>query len=395
MAKRVEGGLSLGGYCDEHFAAVRHAFAENFLEHDEIGGAVAVILNSRVVVDLYGGHVDARRTELWQPDTLVDVYSVGKAVLAVLTLILVERGMVELDAPVTRYWPEFGAHDKGALTVRGLLAHRAGLPAIRRRLPDDALFDWRVMCDALAAEAPFWAPGQAHGYHVNTYGFLVGEVVRRVTGVPVGEAVRRYVAGPIGAAFAFGVRRAQQQRIAAVCGPSTMPVVPERWSELFPPTGDAERDLMTWHTYFNPNGLCGAGIVNSPEWRAAEIPSANGHATARAVAAIYAAFLAGGPQGARWVGPTLRAEAVTMHSDGADTVIGRHSRFGLGFQLPHPERAIGPNARAFGHYGYGGSLGFADPDAGLAFGYLTNHPSTRRWSAPRAQRLIDAVYASL
>jgi CubicO group peptidase (beta-lactamase class C family) len=385
----------IGGHCDAQFRAVHRVFTENFTAHEEIGAALCVIVGRELVIDLHGGFTDESHTTPWQPDTLVNVYSLGKGILAVLTLILVEHGLIELDAPVGRYWPEFAAHGKGALTVRGLLAHRAGLPAVRRRLPENSMLDWGTMCDALAGQAPFWTPNQAHGYHVNTYGFLIGELVRRATGLRVGEAVRRYVSGPLEVEFYFGVPASEHHRIATVCRAVPFPPEPDRWAEFFPPSGDAEHDLMIWHTYLNPRGLSGAGIVNTPEWRLGEVPSANGHATARAVASVYAAFLAGGPPGVRWVGAGLRAEAATAQSDGNDLVLGRRSRFGLGFQLPHPERTIGPNPHAFGHFGYGGTLGFADPDARLAFGFVSNHPSNRRWYAPRTQRLLDAVYATL
>jgi CubicO group peptidase (beta-lactamase class C family) len=169
---------------------------------------------------------------------------------------------------------------------------------------------------------------------------------------------------------------------------------PDQWALVFPPTGDAERDTMVWHCYFNPSGLSGFGVVNTPEWREAVIPSTNGHSTARAVAAIYGALLGGRRASSPLVGDALVAEATTIHSDGEDAILGRPSRFGLGFQLTQPTRPLGPNPAAFGHYGYGGSLGFADPSAQLAFGYVMNRPGDR-WQTPRTQALIEAVYESL
>jgi CubicO group peptidase (beta-lactamase class C family) len=163
----------------------------------------------------------------------------------------------------------------------------------------------------------------------------------------------------------------------------------EEWAVVFPPTGDAEHDLMVWHTYFNPPDGSGIGVVNSPAWRRAEIPSANAHATARGVATLYQALLDG-----RRVSPALRAEAARIHADGEDAVLGRPSRFGLGFQLSQPARPLGPGVGAFGHYGHGGSLGFVDPEAGVVFAYLMNRPGPR-WQTPRSQNLIDAVYAAL
>jgi CubicO group peptidase (beta-lactamase class C family) len=386
----------IAGRCDPRFARVRQAFVENFVDHGEVGAALSVFVDGVLVVDLCGGHTDETRTAPWCPDTLVNVYSVGKGVLAVLTLILVERGLIDLDAPVATFWPEFAVGGKSALTVRALLAHRAGLPALRKRLPEGAMFDWAVMTGALAGEVPFWVPGSAHGYHVNTYGYLVGELIRRVTGMRVGEAVRTYVTGPLDADFSFGLPPAEHGRAASICGAAADVVLrgPAEWAMAFPPTGDEAYDQMMWHAYFNPSGLSGTGVVNTAAWREAEIPSSNGHGTARAVAAVYAAFLAGGPPSTRWVGPMLRREATMIHSDGEDRVLRRPSRFGLGFQLPQPTRPIGPNPGAFGHFGYGGSLGCADPEAAVAFAYLMNRPG-ERWETARLQRLVDALYSCL
>jgi CubicO group peptidase (beta-lactamase class C family) len=373
---------------------VRAAFAATFVDQDEIGAAISVVVDGVAVVDLWGGHSDAERTRPWQRDTVVNAYSVGKGVLAVLVLALIERGAIELDAPVAILWPEFAAHGKGDLTVRGLLSHRAGLPAVRRRLSEGALYDWDLMCGELASQAPYWEPGAMHGYHVNTFGYLAGEIARRSSGLEVREALARFITDPLGAEFFFGLPRGLHSRVATVVAPQARLTHEDEWARVFPPTGDAEHDRMIWHAYFNPSGLSGIGAVNTEAWRLAAIPSTNGHGTARAVASIYAALLAGGPPGSVWAGSALRAEARAIHADGDDRVLGRRTRYGLGFQLSQPGRPLGPNAGSFGHYGYGGSLGFADPEAGVGFGYLMNRPG-ERWKTPRTQRLIDAVYACL
>ena len=384
----------IDGDCDARFAAVREAFAANFADQDEIGAAVCVRVDGRCVVDLWGGHVDAARARPWQRDTLINAYSVGKGVLAVLVLALVEQGLVELDAPVAKLWPDFAAKGKGEVSVRTLLSHGAGLPAVRERLPENAMYDWQRMVGALAAQAPYWEPGSDHGYHVNSYGFLAGELVRRATGLDVGTALARFVTGPLDVEFHYGLPRSEHGRVASFLGPDLRFTEEWQWAKAFPPTGDDAHDRMIWHAYFNPSGISGVGTVNTAPWRLATIPSTNGHATARGVSAIYSAFLAGGPAGAHWPGPALRAEATSIHADGVDRVLGRPSRFGLGFQLTQPTRPLGPNPATFGHYGYGGSLGFADPEAGVAFGYLMSRPG-ERWQTPRTQRLIDAVYACL
>jgi CubicO group peptidase (beta-lactamase class C family) len=384
----------VSGDCDSRFEAVRAACVENFAEGEEIGAAVCVWVEGVCVVDLWGGHTDAARTRPWKRDTLVNAYSVGKGILAILVATLVERGAIALDDPVATVWPEFAAGGKSALRIRELLAHRAGLPAVRERLPEDSMYDWQRMCAALAAQAPYWPPGEAHGYHVNTYGYLVGEIIRRSTGLAVEAALGHFLTGPTAADFHWGLPRSEHYRVAQTVAPNAKLTSPEQWALAFPATGDAERDYMIWHTYFNPSGISGLSSVNTEAWREAVIPSTNGQATARGVAALYAAFLAGGPPGGGWAGPSVRSEACAIHSDGEDRILGRPSRFGLGFQLAQPSRPIGPNPRAFGHFGYGGSLSFADPDAELAFAYLMNRPG-ERWQVTRTQRLIDAVYACL
>jgi CubicO group peptidase (beta-lactamase class C family) len=365
------------------FEPVREALVANLRERGELGTAVCVILDGHVVVDLWGGWINVDRTEPWHRDTLVDVFSAGKPMAAVCVLMLAERGAVDLDAPVARYWPEFAAHGKGMITVRTVLSHRAGLPGIRRPLPEGAMYDWELMTGTLAEEEPWWEPGTRHGYHVNTYGFLAGEIVRRVSGETVGTFFRREIANPLRADFAFGTAAEDDARTAEFT-----------FGHITSPEGEVPRESM--QVYMNPPGVSGPGTVNTRAWRAAEMPSTNGHATARALATVYSAFLGDGPDSsaARLVRPATLGEAIAEASAGEDAVLGRPSRFGLGFQLTQPERPLGPNGRSFGHFGAGGSLGFADPDAGVAFGYVLNS-SGPRWQNPRNRALIDAVYSSL
>ena len=384
----------VSGDCDPAFRRVHDAFRANFAERGELGASLCIHVGGRPVVDLFGGHRDLARTRAWERDTLVQTWSVGKGVLAILALALVEDGRLALDEPVASRWPEFASHGKEAITLRGLLSHRAGLPAVRERLPDDSWQDWERFTGALAGQAPWWEPGTAHGYHVSTYGFLVGELVRRATGRSPGAALRERLAGPLAAEFHWGVPDALHARIADVDFPNVVLEGPEQWSRAFPPTGDAEHDTMVWHAYFNPTGLCGTGQVGRPEWRRAEIPSTNGHATARAVARLYDALLRPTALGPPPIGRALLAEATRIHSDGEDRILGRPSRFGLGFQLPSPDRPLGPSPDAFGHYGHGGLLGMADPAADVAFAFLTARPGDR-WRTPRTGALLDALYESL
>jgi CubicO group peptidase (beta-lactamase class C family) len=390
----------ISGHCDDRFEGVRDALEDNFRRHGELGAAVAVAVEGELAVDIWAGWMDAARMRPWQSDTLVDVFSVGKAMAAVCVLTLVEHGEVELDAPVSRYWPEFAAAGKGEITVWMLLGHRAGVPAIRDLLADDAMYDWDLMTEALAREEPWWEPGRAHGYHVNTFGFMTGEIVRRVSGRSIGEFFREAVTAPIEADFHFGIGARQDERTADYLfeGESSQ----EDASQFVDGDerrhggdGDAARHFLLNRVYLNPPGISGLGTVNTRAWRGAQIPSANAHATARGIARVFGALACGGAiGGSRLLRPETIEQATVEVSSGTDFVLGRPSRFGLGFQLTQPERPLGPNPRSFGHFGAGGSLGFADPDAGLGFGYAMNR-SGPRWQNPRNRSLVDAVYASM
>lgn len=378
----------VSGQCDPRFAAVQEEFAANFADRGETGGGVCVVVDGTVVAELWGGRADAAGSRPWQRDTLVNVFSVGKGMMAACTARLTGQGRLDPDVPVARYWPEFGVAGKNRITVRQLLSHQAGLPAVRDRLPEGSQFDWAAMTAAVAAQPPWWPPGSAHGYHVNTFGFLAGELIRRVTGQTAGGLLRAEVAGPLDADVHIGLPPREHHRVADFQWLGQSPVGPV--SADLP---DAQ--LMTWLAYANPAGLSGFGLVNTEQWRAGEVPSANAHATAAGVARVYAALAGGGVAGGARVveaGPLAAATAEQVYGD--DLVLRRPSRFGLGFQLTHPERPFGPGGRAFGHFGAGGSVGFCDPDAGLAFGYVTSQMGPR-WQNPRNRALIDAVYASL
>ena len=373
------------GFCDPRFEPLRDAFRLNFAERGELGAAVCVMVDNTVVADLYGGWADQEQGRRWQPDTLVNMFSVGKGLVAACAAGLSAQGKLDLDAAVAAYWPEFAAAGKDAITVRQLLSHQAGLPAVRRRLPPDAMLDWPAMTAALAEQEPWWEPGTAHGYHVNTFGFLTGEVIRRVTGTTVGQHLRTQIAGPLGADVHIGLPSADHQRVATFIWPGPPPGEHE-------PPGLDRAQLMEHNSYYNPGGLSGAGVINTPRWRSAECPSTNAHGTANGVARVYAALI--GPANPAIVDPVALAEAITEQVYGQDLVLHRPSRFGLGFQLTQPERPIGPGQATFGHFGAGGSLGFADPTNKIAFGYVMNQMGPR-WQNPRTRALVDAVYESL
>lgn len=356
-------------------------FTANFHEGDqrELGASLCVVVDGRTVVDIWGGQ--ATDTSMWSADTLVNSFSVGKGITSLVAAHLVSRGACDYQDRVTRWWPEFATHGKEITTIADLLAHRAGLPAIRQTLTNDAMYDWSQLTTALANEEPWWTPGEAHGYHVNTFGFLIGEVLRRVSGVSVNSLVRSVLAEPADAEVYFGVPAEAHHRIADLhwhTGPSTV---------------SEETPLMQRHAYANPPGFSGIGEVNSTRWRSAVLPSTNLHASARGIARIFQALLTP-PGSTPLIDPETIARATTEHSHGVDAVLGAETRFGLGFQIPLPGRGFGPSERAFGHYGAGGACGFVDPDNAVAFGYTMNNMG-RGWQNRRNQGVIGALYECL
>ena len=385
----------MAGTCDARFAPVREALAANVAQRGELGAAVAVSLEGRTVVDLWCGWADAARTTPWRRDTLVNVFSVGKALAGLCVLMLVSRGQLELDEPVARRWPAFAAAGKERITVAELLSHRAGLAAIERQLAPEALYEWTEVTEALAAQRPWWPPGSAHGYHVHTFGFLAGELVRRVGGESIGAFLRREIALPLQAQLSFGLAAGLRARRAEYVFDGSLSArhagARSRSGQGARVAGAPRDEHLYERAYMNPPGATGIGTVNTPAWMDAELPSANLHADARGVARVYAALL-GGERAL--LGGEVLARACSEASAGEDLVLGRPSRFGLGFQLTQPERPLGPNPRSFGHFGAGGSLGFADPDAGIAFAYVMNRGGPQ-WRDPRNGALVEAVYAAL
>ncbi len=378
--------------CDPRFAAVREAFERNFAERGDWGAAVCVYVDGARVVDCWGGHADRARTRPWTADTIVSVASTTKGMVALCAHMLAERGKLHLDAPVARYWPEFAAAGKQDIPVRWLLSHRAGLPAIRRTLPAEALFDWTAMTEAIAESAPWWTPGAGHGYHAITYGHLVGEVIRRADGRTVGTFLSEEVTAPLGADFFIGVPAEADGRAAEVLAPPP-PGEPTIWDTIL-----ADPESVSARTFLNPPRT--PNLINTRAWRAAEIPAANGHTSARGAARVYAALARGGElDGVRLLEPATIDRATEEQSRGRDTVLTLPTRFASGFMLGMPGGIFncGPGRRTFGHPGQGGSIGFADPDARIGFGYVTNQyvTGTARYPDRRVLSLVDAVYAAL
>lgn len=372
----------IDGQCDARFDAVRAAFAENFQSRGEVGAAVSVTLGGESVIDLWGGFADQAATRPWAEDTLACMMSVAKAVSAVCAAMLVDRGLLDWDQPVARYWPEFADAGKAGIPVRWILDHSAGLPAITQAMPEGAAYDWSMMTEALAAQAPLWQPGTQRAYHSVTLGYLVGELVRRTTGVSLGRFLEEELCRPAGIEYWIGLPTEHLHRCA----------------EFFGETAGTLFDRS------DPGGLKARAMAqvspadfNTERFRCAEIPSINGIGTARGVARLFGGLAAGGVlDGRRFVGEAVLAQATSEQWHGSEDLLGHTRRMGLGFALGLPGHlAMGPSPRAFGHTGAGGAIGFADPDAGLGFAYAPNHMYSGPGISPRLEALVDAVYAAL
>jgi CubicO group peptidase (beta-lactamase class C family) len=381
----------IDGRCDPRFAAVRAAFEENFRERQELGAAVAVTLDGETMVDLWGGWADPARTRPWERDTLVNVWSTTKGPAALCLHILADRGLLDLDAPVASYWPEFAAAGKESVLVRHLLSHRAGLSGLREPHSAERLYDWQLTVARLAGTEPWWEPGTRSGYHALTYGFLVGEVVRRVSGLLPGAFLEREVTGPLGIDFTIGLPEKESGRAAELVQPPV--AASSEQAAIF-----AQLEPVALAALANP--LVGAAEANSPEWRAAELPALNGHGTARAIAALYGILAGRGSwDGRRVLSPEAAERVREGQGSCRDLVLGtgfgRDTEIALGLWLSGPEGSYGPNPRAFGHDGFGGSCGLADPEAGVSLGYVMNGMGPNLADDPRKMALIDAVYSVL
>ena len=382
---------AVDGHCDPRFTAVRSAFEENFRDRDELGAAVTVTVDGETVVDLWGGWADAARTRPWERDTLVNVWSTTKGPVALCAHILADRGLLDLDAPVATYWPEFAAAGKENVLVRHLLSHRAGLAGLREPHSLAQLYDWELTTERLAAMEPWWEPGTRSGYHALTYGFLVGEVVRRVSGLLPSAFLEREVTGQLGIDFTIGLPEKESGRAAELVHPPA--ASSSEQAAIFSQLTPAAIAALT-------NPIAGATEANTPQWRAAEIPAANGHGTARAIAALYGVFAGRGSYaGHRVLSPEAAERVREGQGSCRDLVLGagfeHETEVGLGLWLSGPNGSYGPDPRAFGHDGFGGSFGLADPDAGVSVGYVMNRMGPHIADDPRKMTLIEAVYGAL
>ncbi|MCX4823699.1 beta-lactamase family protein [Streptomyces sp. NBC_01142] len=389
------GTVDVRGTVAEGFEAVEDAFVRNFEQRGERGAAVAVYRDGRKVVDLWAGTRDVDGHEPWAVDTAQTVRSATKGIAAAVVLLLHQRGQIDLDAPVGTYWPEFKAAGKERVLVRQLLSHRAGLPVLDRPLTPAEAQDGVSGPAALAAQRPEWQPGTDHGYHAQTYSWLIGELVRRVTGRTIGRWTAEEIARPLGLDFWIGLPEDEIRRIGRI-GPVDEPAAADGGGlKLRPKRAVSE-------AYRDPGSLTrrAFGAIdplpdeNDPAYRAAELPASNGISTARALARFYASTIGEVDGGPRLFAPATLTLARTEESAGPDRVLVVPTRFGLGYMLHGPASPLlGPGS--FGHPGRGGSLGFADPESGIALGYATNGMRKGVTADPRAQALIRAVRSAL
>lgn len=372
------------GTCDDRFKQLHDILAQSIDRGDDVGASVAVTVEGEMVVDIWGGWADEAKTAPWESDTIVNVWSTTKTMTALCALILADAGDLDFDAPVSRYWPEFGeAGKKDVVLVRHLLGHTAGLSGWEQPITIEDLYDWDKVTSLLAAQEPWWTPGTASGYHALTQGNLVGEVVRRITGQTLGTFFRKQVAEPLGADFHIGLDPSEFHRVSNVIAPPPLEI----------PEG-IEVPPMAMKTLFNP--MLDIPAVWTDAWRKAEIPAGGGHGNARSVALIQAALANGGEVAGRRLLSAAGCEKVLLEqANGTDLVLGIPIRFGLGFGLATDLIPINSSGRGCFWGGYGGSVITVDMERRVTFAYMMNKMGTGIVGDDRAFTLIAALLGAL
>jgi CubicO group peptidase (beta-lactamase class C family) len=378
------------GFADEGYGPVADAFRANFTDHGEVGASFALYVGGREAVNLAGGRFAPESERPYDLDTLQLVFSTTKGATALCAHLLAQRGQLDLDAPVASYWPGFEAAGKAEVPVRWLLSHQVGLPTVDTDLSVEDLLAGDPAVGALAAQEPFWPPGSAHGYHAVTYGWLVGEVVRRVSGRSLGRYLADEVVAPLGLELWIGLPEELEDRVSPVLT-APLPEDPDLLQAMLDVFGPG---TLGWRA-LTVNGRFPFGEAESPfnlrEFHAAEIPAGNAITNARSLARMYAACV-DEVDGMRLLDDAQVAKASVCQTSGVDRCLAVESRFGLGFMLDSPLSRL-PTPRSFGHYGAGGSVGFGDPDLGLGFGYAMNQMKSGLADDPRTRGLMDAVLA--
>jgi CubicO group peptidase (beta-lactamase class C family) len=380
----------LRGTVEPGFEGVQAAFLENFIEGLDDGASFAVYVDGREVVNIAAGVKAHHSSEPYDVDTPQIVFSSTKGLVAICANMLAERGLLDIEAPVTEYWPEYGGAGKGDTIVKWLLTHQAGMPIIDAPLTLEQVYAWDPVIDAIAHQEPQWEPGTAHGYHALSYGWLVGEVIRRVSGKTVGTFFADEVAAPLGLEAWIGLPDEQLPRVAPFPDPRELenPEIHALIEQFLGP------DMPIGRALFGPGGAFRPhGVINTPGFLQAEIPAGNGVTNARSLARAYAACI-GEIDGVRLLGPEQMELARIPRTEGNDRILIFESKIGLGF-FTHSAFSPYGGARSFGHTGLGGSCGFADPEAGLAFGYVMNKALPNLAGDPRTARLTQAAYAAI
>jgi len=398
----------VAGFCDPQFERVAEEFTRNFQERGEVGASVSVTIEGEPVVDLWGGTAHPETGAPWTKDTLSIIWSSTKGATALCAHILASRGLLDLDAPVVQYWPEFGQAGKETIPVKMLLNHQSGVAAVRDPLPPGAFHNWELMVETLAKQEPFWKPGSMHGYHGFTFGWLVGEVVRRVSGKSLGTFFREEVAEPLGLDFWIGLPEELEERVALMIPappPGPEGPIPPMFAAMADPT--SLQTLLMFnsggHMMPGPDGVFGFNLQAA---HAAEIGAAGGISNARGLAGMYAPLANGGSlKGVNLVSKdTLARMAAVSSASALDACILAPTRFSLGYTKSIDNRrepscnendSLIYSEEAFGHSGFGGSLGFAEPAARMSFGYVMNRMGEGLGINARGQSLVDAVYLSL
>ncbi|MUH49968.1 MAG: serine hydrolase [Actinobacteria bacterium] len=380
-----EAAVGVEGICQDRFAAVKALFEQNFASGDDVGASVALIIDDEVVIDLWGGTAtfDGGIEKPWERDTIINVWSTTKTMAALSALVLADRGEIDVDAPVARYWPEFAANGKQGVLVRHLLSHSAGLAGWQEPMMPDDLYDWEKCTSMLAAQAPWWEAGTQSGYHAITQGYLVGEVVRRASGATVGSFFADEIAGPLGADFFIGTPATADARVAHVIAPQGGITDP-----------NATADSIAVRTMRYPK--LDASASSTIPWRRAEIPAAGGHGNARSVATVQSIVShAGQANGVRLLSEAGVARIFDEQTYGQDLVLPGVFRLGVGYGLNCPELPISPNPRTCFWGGWGGSLVVNDLDARMTFAYVMNRMGEGTTGDMRAGGLLMTAYAAL
>ncbi|WBE24196.1 serine hydrolase domain-containing protein [Denitrificimonas caeni] len=377
--------MHLDGSSDSAFSSVLDVFSQLLEDPEQRGASLCVQVAGETVLDVWGGVIDRHGEQLWQRDTLVNIFSSGKPVAAVVLLQMVAEGRLQLDTPLQEYWPELAQQGQQHITLRHVLSHQAGLPAILEPLAAEALYDWSQMLAALENTPPWWTPGQAHGYAPMTYGWLVGELIQRIDGCDPRTAIAKRIAEPLQLALYLGVSEQQLAQVGDVMRMKGA-VVDTAAMRLMQTIGSNPQS-MSAKAFANPTSMMTS--TNKPEWRLMQQPAANMHATARGLAGFYTGLLQG-----QLLDEELLNAMLTEHSAGADLTLLTDTRFGLGCMLEQADQlpasyALGPHS--FGHPGAGGTLGCADPEREVSVAFVTNSLGASVLMDPRAQKINAAL----